>query len=311
MKAGFQTLSYLAGALLSATAAYAEPPKAAVFDFQLANLGIQGPTEADRARLRPLSDLLRTLLKDSGRYTIVSTDPVKEEVTKGSDLRHCNGCAEEYAKKLGADVAITGEIQKVSNLILNINVYVKDLKSDKPEQAYSVDIRGDNDVSFDRGIKYLVKNNLPQSEVSTSIAPDTHDMIAISNAANIKWQPAPNDLPKGIEISLLDGDPAKSGPFVLRLTIPANTTIAPHTHSTAETVTILSGSLVHDMGSTIDKGRGKILGTGGFVSLPAHMAHSLWSTEEPVVIQVSGTGPFGLNYTNPADDPSKASGAGR
>ena len=38
---------------------------------------------------------------------------------------------------------------------------MKELKGDKPEQAYSVDIRGDNDVSFDRGLKYLVKNNLP------------------------------------------------------------------------------------------------------------------------------------------------------
>ena len=82
-------------------------------------------------------------------------------MTKGPGLRRCNGCAGEYAKTLGADVAITGEIQKVSNLILNINVYVKDLKGDKPERAYSVDIRGDNDTSFDRGLKYLVKNNLP------------------------------------------------------------------------------------------------------------------------------------------------------
>ena len=58
-------------------------------------------------------------------------------------------------------MAITGEIQKVSNLILNINVYVKDLKAGTPERAYSVDIRGDNDTSFEHGVKYLVKNNLP------------------------------------------------------------------------------------------------------------------------------------------------------
>jgi hypothetical protein len=150
------------GVLLAVTAgARAEPPKAAVFDFELANLGSQEPTDADKARLKPLSDQLRSLLKESARYAIVSTDPVREDVAKGSNLRRCNGCAEEYAKKLGADVAITGEIQKVSNLILNINVYVKDLRSGKPEQAYSVDIRGDNDVSFDRGIKYLVKNSMP------------------------------------------------------------------------------------------------------------------------------------------------------
>src|SRR3954453_6102190 len=145
--------------MLAGGTARAEPPKAAVFDFQLADQGALGPTEADKARLAPLSDLLRTLLTESGRYRIVSTEPVRAEVAKGPDLRHCNGCAEDYARKLGADVAITGEIQKVSNLILNINVYVKDLRGNTPEQGYSVDIRGDNDTSFDRGLRYLVKNN--------------------------------------------------------------------------------------------------------------------------------------------------------
>jgi hypothetical protein len=161
MKANSLRPIAVAAMMLTATAAYAEPPRAAVFDFQLADQGALGPTDADRARLGPLSDLLRSLLKDTGRYQIVSTDPIKDTVRQGSDLRRCNGCAEEYARTLGADVAITGEIQKVSNLILNINVYVKELKGGKPEQAYSVDIRGDNDVSFDRGLKFLVKNNLP------------------------------------------------------------------------------------------------------------------------------------------------------
>lgn len=147
--------------LLGGTGAHAEPPKAAVFDFQLANLGAQPPTEADIARLGPISDLLRSLLKESHRYEILSTDPVKADVAKGSELRKCGGCSDDYARKLGADVAITGEIQKVSNLILNINVYVKDLKAGTPEKAYTVDIRGDNDLSFQHGVKYLVKNNLP------------------------------------------------------------------------------------------------------------------------------------------------------
>lgn len=161
MVANLRPYLTFAALVLTGTAAYAEPPKAAVFDFQLADQGMLGPTDADRARLAPLSDLLRSLLKESGRYKIVSTDPVKEEVAKGPDLRRCNGCADDYARKLGADVAITGEIQKVSNLILNINLYVKDLTGNKPEQAYSVDIRGNNDTSFDRGLRYLVKNNLP------------------------------------------------------------------------------------------------------------------------------------------------------
>ena len=67
---------------------------------------------------------------------MVSTEPVKVDIAKGAELCKCGGCA----RKLGADVAITGEIQKVSNVILNINVYVKDLRGGRPEKAYAVDV---------------------------------------------------------------------------------------------------------------------------------------------------------------------------
>ena len=33
-----------------------------------------------------------------------------------------------------------------------------------------------------------------------------------------------------------------------------------------------------------------------------------WTTDEPVELQVNGSGPFGLNYINPADDPSRSTG---
>lgn len=119
-------------------------------------------------------------------------------------------------------------------------------------------------------------------------------------------KPAPAALPKGIEISVIMGDPEKPGPFALRLKIPPATTIAPHTHATDETVTLLNGTLVHDMGEKIVESRGEPFREGGFLYLPAHMPHSLWTKDQPAVIQVNGTGPFGLNYINPADDPSKA-----
>lgn len=146
---------------LLATGAQAAGEKTAVFDFQLANLAQFPPTEEDKARLPHLSDLLRQKLQESGKYDVVPlTDDVKKEVANAPELRNCNGCAADFAKKMGVKLAVTGEIQKVSNLILNINVYFKEVGSNKPEQAYSVDIRGDNDLSFDHGVKYLVKHNI-------------------------------------------------------------------------------------------------------------------------------------------------------
>ena len=136
-------------------------PKLAVFDFQLANLAQLPPTDADKARLPHISDLLRQQLADSGKFEIVPiTDKVKQEVAKAAPLRDCGGCAVDFAKELGADIAVTSQVQKVSDLILNINVYMKKVGSSEPESGTSVDIRGDNDDSFDHGVKYIVKHNI-------------------------------------------------------------------------------------------------------------------------------------------------------
>ncbi|MBB5764261.1 hypothetical protein HNR01_003900 [Methylorubrum rhodesianum] len=153
-------LTLVGGLSLFVGVARAEPEKAAVFDFQFAKGAPTEPSEAEHERLRRTSETLRALMAESGRYTLVSTDPVREEVAKSADLRACNGCAEDFARRLGAHTVVTGEVQKVSNLILNINVYVKPLAAGAPERAYSVDLRGNTDESFDRGIRYLVKNRL-------------------------------------------------------------------------------------------------------------------------------------------------------
>lgn len=131
-------------------------------------------------------------------------------------------------------------------------------------------------------------------------------MILLPSDAAVQWAPAPPSLPKGTKLSVLAGDPAQPGPFVLRVLFPANTTVAPHTHATTENLTVLSGSIVHGMGETLDRARGQPLAAGGFVYLPGGMPHSVWTTAEPAEVQVTGTGPFGLNYVNPADDPSRA-----
>ncbi|KQQ37510.1 cupin [Methylobacterium sp. Leaf125] len=134
-----------------------------------------------------------------------------------------------------------------------------------------------------------------------------HDAVTVPDAASVVYEPGPANLPKGTQISRVAGDPAKVGPFVLRIKFPADTVIAPHTHAQAETLTILAGSIYHQHGATLNKSAGKVLRAGGFVYLPQEMPHALWTTGEPVELQVNGMGPFGLNYIDPADDPSRTS----
>ncbi len=120
--------------------------------------------------------------------------------------------------------------------------------------------------------------------------------------ADLQWGDAPPGFPAGAKLAVLAGDPSKTGSYTVRLQMPANYKIMPHTHPATENVTVISGDFHIAMGQKFDESAGKELPVGGFASMPAHMAHYAWSTAETVV-QVHGEGPFQINYVNAADDP--------
>ena len=123
------------------------------------------------------------------------------------------------------------------------------------------------------------------------------------NTNDIKWGAAPPVLPKGAKVAVLNGDPFKPGFYTIRLSAPANYKIAPHWHTQAEDLTIISGALYLGMGDKMDTKGAHALKTGGFHHLPGKMHHYAFS-KSPTVIQISGEGPFDINYLNPKDDPS-------
>lgn len=120
----------------------------------------------------------------------------------------------------------------------------------------------------------------------------------------LSWGPAPPALPKGAQVAAVFGDPGKSDPYVLRVKVPAGYKVPPHTHPTAENITVLSGSIHIGMGDKLDEKKGQAVKAGGFFSMPQGMHHFAWFSE-PSIIQVHGTGPFEIEYLNPADDPRK------
>ena len=131
-------------------------------------------------------------------------------------------------------------------------------------------------------------------------------MVLVPDNAAVHWQANPPGLPKGTEIAVLMGDPSKPGPFVLRVKFQANAVVPPHRHATAENLTLLSGEMYHGMGETLDQAHGDRLEPGGFVFLPPMMPHSVWAGSAGSVVQVTGTGPFGLLYVRPSEDPNPA-----
>jgi hypothetical protein len=119
--------------------------------------------QADQKRLVVLDAQLRSLLTQDGRYVAVDTAPVASAM-KSLNFRTCNGCEVELAQKLGAQVSVIGWVQKVSDLILNINVVIRSVPDGRVLRGDSVDIRGDNDESWRRGLDYLVHDRLfPQA----------------------------------------------------------------------------------------------------------------------------------------------------
>ncbi|HZA65571.1 MAG TPA: DUF3280 domain-containing protein [Geminicoccaceae bacterium] len=150
--------------LAASMASAAEPARLAVFDFELIDTSLQGEVEgvdpADAARLRMIETELREQLAASGRFALVDTAPAADQIDAAGWLWSCNGCEAPIARRLDADLALIGWVQKVSNLILNLNVVIRDTTTRERVFATSVDIRGNTDESWTHGIRYLLENRL-------------------------------------------------------------------------------------------------------------------------------------------------------
>ena len=122
------------------------------------------------------------------------------------------------------------------------------------------------------------------------------------DADKVKWGEPPPAVPKGAKLVVVAGDPGKPGPYVMRLSTPANFRVPPHWHSNAENVTIVSGVFQLGLGDKFDRKALHAYKAGGFFSMPAK-THHFGYTRAPTVVQIHGEGPFDLNYVNPDDDP--------
>ena len=70
--------------------------------------------------------------------------------------------------------------------------------------------------------------------------------------ARLEWKPAPDVLPAGAQVVILEGDPTKSGLFTMRLRLPDGYRIRPHFHDADEHVTVISGNFVIGLGDKWD-----------------------------------------------------------
>ncbi len=118
---------------------------------------------------------------------------------------------------------------------------------------------------------------------------------------DLAWKPAPPSFSPGSETAVLYGDPAKEGPFVVRVRAPKGFRVPLHTHPVPETLTVLSGVVSFGVGPDAKTSR---LPAGGFSVMPPGVEHVV-VVEEDAVVQINAMGPWRIDYVDPKDDPRK------
>lgn len=136
--------------------------------------------------------------------------------------------------------------------------------------------------------------------LSASLVAHAADPSAVAlTPSEMKWSSQGRLAMPGMEQTLLIGDPAKPGPYTIRLKFPAGFKLAPHTHTDSREITILSGTWFTGYGEKVVAADLKELPAGSFYTEPAGVPHYV-EIREPTVIQVSGTGPSGRAFVDKA-----------
>jgi hypothetical protein len=110
-------------------------------------------------RLTMISHALRDDVQQRALFHVVDTAPASDLIAslqRTQDMSACNGCELRVARELGASRVGVCWVQKISNLILNINLRVEDAQGGATLFQRSVDMRGNTDRSWQRAAKALV-----------------------------------------------------------------------------------------------------------------------------------------------------------
>ena len=133
----------------------------AAFDFELIDLSLEGEVNgansAEQKRLALVSGKLRNWLAANG-HQVCDLGPIVADA-KAANLYGC-GCVQKLASRVDAGLAVTGVVQKVSNLILNVEIEVRDVGMNKPLVRANAQFRSNTDESWMLGLDWLIKHRL-------------------------------------------------------------------------------------------------------------------------------------------------------
>ena len=121
----------------------------------------------------------------------------------------------------------------------------------------------------------------------------------------IEWTSFPAYPPEA-RVAVLVGDPARPGPYTIRVKLPAGARMMPHRHPEDRVYTVISGVFYIGLGETFDEEKLTAHAPGEVIVLPGGQPHFHWAKSGDYVTQVTAIGPLGLAYVDAADAPQDA-----
>ncbi|WP_329042889.1 cupin domain-containing protein [Streptomyces sp. NBC_00178] len=136
-----------------------------------------------------------------------------------------------------------------------------------------------------------MRTHQPDQDVFRSIASE-----------DIVWKQFPA-FPPAARLAVVVGDPAKPGPYVVRVKLPGGQKLMPHRHEEDRIYTVMSGVFYIGHGDTFDEDKLQAHAPGSVVVLPGGTPHFHWAKSGEYITQVTALGPITLEYLDPRNDP--------
>ena len=162
------------------------------------------------------------------------------------------------------------------------------LMEERPQETMEALLRFIGSTPFSKASSWLPEMRMTPSDVRTNQ----------TGSENIG-----SSLLAGVSTKVLFGDPSKQGFYTIVLSVPANTTIAAHSHRDDRIATVVSGTWKFGYGDRFDAQALKTLPPGSVYSEPGGVNHFAQTGGEPVLVQISGVGPTDTRYVSPENEP--------
>jgi len=111
------------------------------------------------ARIKLSEEYIVQRLQEYG-FDVVSNVPIADALAKIFNPAQCNGCDLKFGRELGVKYVVVSELTKVSNLIQAVNIQVRDVETGRQPKGRSVDIRGNTDIAWERGLRYIFDHHI-------------------------------------------------------------------------------------------------------------------------------------------------------